>query len=58
MLHTASVNDIAARLHVSANTVKSQRRSLYRKLGASTREEALAIATGHGLITADARVRR
>ncbi|WP_417508041.1 LuxR C-terminal-related transcriptional regulator [Microbacterium sp.] len=50
LIDTANVNTIAARLHVSANTVKSQRRSLYRKLGAASREEALAIALGHGLL--------
>lgn len=55
LLETASVNDIAARLHVSANTVKSQRRTLYRKLGATSREEALAIAIGHGLLSGAAR---
>jgi LuxR family maltose regulon positive regulatory protein len=42
--------DIATRLHVSVNTVKSQRRSLYRKLGAGSREEALAEALAHGLL--------
>ncbi len=42
--------DIAERLHVSPNTVKSQLRSLYRKLGAQSRAEALAIATELGLI--------
>jgi len=56
LLQTASVNDIATRLHVSANTVKSQRRTLYRKLGATSRDEAIAIAIGHGL-THDQRVR-
>lgn len=41
---TSSVTEIASTLVVSANTVKSQRRSLYRKLGVNTREEALARA--------------
>ncbi|MGF2948850.1 helix-turn-helix transcriptional regulator [Microbacterium alcoholitolerans] len=50
LVEAASLNDIAAGLHVSVNTVKSQRRTLYRKLGASSREEALAIAVGHGLL--------
>lgn len=36
---------MAAKFHVSPNTVKSQLRSLYRKLGCSTREEAIRIAT-------------
>lgn len=50
LLRTSRVDEIAARLHVSANTVKSQRRSLYRKLEASSRDEALARAAAHGLI--------
>lgn len=40
---------IAARLGVSANTVKSQLRTLYRKLGVSTRGEALRAAYLQGL---------
>lgn len=36
---------IAAALHVSPNTIKSQLQSLYRKLGCSTREEAIQIAS-------------
>ncbi|MGR6743215.1 response regulator transcription factor [Microbacterium sp. F1-18] len=51
LVDTASVEEIAARLHVSVNTVKSQRRSLYRKLGASSREEAIAAALAYGLLT-------
>lgn len=47
-----SLTDIAAELHVSVNTVKSQRRTLYRKLGATSRDEALAIAAEHGLLAA------
>ncbi|MGM7678815.1 response regulator transcription factor [Microbacterium sp. A94] len=35
---------IARALHVSPNTIKSQLRSLYRKLGCSTRQEAIRIA--------------
>jgi len=49
---TASVGEIAERLHVSENTVKSQRRSLYRKLGVSSRDEAIAVAMGQGLFEA------
>ncbi len=45
-----SVSGIAAELYVSANTVKSQLRSLYRKLGTSSRDEALAVALFHHLI--------
>lgn len=36
---------MASTFHVSPNTVKSQLRSIYRKLGCSTREEAIRIAT-------------
>jgi len=50
LVHSASVTEIAQRLQVSANTVKSQRRSLYRKLGAASRDEALAVAGGYGLL--------
>jgi len=36
-----TLDQVAARLFVSRNTVKTQLRSLYRKLGISTRAEAL-----------------
>lgn len=39
---TSSIELVARRLFVSVNTVKSQIRSLYRKLGVSSRESALA----------------
>ncbi len=38
-------------LFVSVNTVKSQLRSLYRKLGANSRDEALVVARRIGLLT-------
>jgi LuxR family maltose regulon positive regulatory protein len=41
----SSVDEIAARLFVSRNTVKTQTRGLYRKLDASNRSEA--VAAGH-----------
>lgn len=50
LVHTGSVEEMAARLHVSPNTVKTQRRSLFRKLGATRREEALIVAVAHGLL--------
>ena len=46
---THQVAVIAERLYVSPNTVKSQLRSLYRKLGVNSRSEALAIAHERGL---------
>lgn len=42
---------MAATFHVSPNTVKSQLQSLYRKLGCSTREEAVRVATRLRLLT-------
>lgn len=47
---TSSFSEVAANLNVSANTVKSQVRTLYRKLGASTRDEALRTAYLQGLL--------
>jgi LuxR family maltose regulon positive regulatory protein len=41
---------IAARLNVSVNTVKSQLRSVYRKLGVKTRDEAIALALERHLL--------
>ena len=38
----ASLREIAASLYLSLNTVKTHVRSIYRKLGASTREEAVS----------------
>jgi LuxR family maltose regulon positive regulatory protein len=40
-----SLREIAAELFVSYNTVKSQTRAVYRKLGVSTRAEAVAISS-------------
>lgn len=47
---TGNAAAIAAVLFVSVNTVKSQLRSLYRKLGASSRNEALSAARHYGLL--------
>lgn len=46
---TASFGEIAATLSVSANTVKSQVRTLYRKLEVASRDEALRAAQLQGL---------
>jgi len=43
-------NEIAADLHVSVNTVKAHLRSLYRKLDAGTRREAVERARARGLL--------
>lgn len=39
-----TLRQIAAELFVTRNTVKSQVRSVYRKLGVTTRADALAVA--------------
>jgi DNA-binding CsgD family transcriptional regulator len=44
-----TLEQIAAKLFVTRNTVKSQVRSLYRKIGVSTRAEAVAWAESAGL---------
>ena len=41
----ASLGDVARELYLSPNTVKTHRRSIYRKLGVSTREQLLERAT-------------
>jgi LuxR family maltose regulon positive regulatory protein len=45
-----SFHEIAERLHVSSNTVKTHAHAIYRKLDASSRSEAVATATGAGLL--------
>lgn len=49
----ASTAAMAAAFQVSPNTIKSQLRTLYRKLGCSTREEALRAAERLHLLTPD-----
>ena len=44
-----TLEQIATRLFVTRNTVKSQVRSVYKKLGVNTRAEAVACATAIGL---------
>jgi LuxR family maltose regulon positive regulatory protein len=41
---------IAALMFISANTVKSHVKAIYRKLGAASRDEAVTIARNHGLL--------
>jgi LuxR family maltose regulon positive regulatory protein len=45
-----SFREIAEQLYVSRNTVKTQAISVYRKLGVSSRSEAIARARGLGLV--------
>jgi len=45
-----SFREIAKRLHVSSNTVKSQAHAVYRKLDASSRSEAVTRASEAGLL--------
>jgi LuxR family maltose regulon positive regulatory protein len=45
-----TAREIAAQLYVSANTVRSHTRALYRKLGVHTRADAVARATELGLL--------
>jgi len=54
LAHTGNTAEIAAALFVSVNTIKSQLRSLYRKLGAGSREEALLVAREAALLGDDA----
>ncbi|HMN99337.1 MAG TPA: LuxR C-terminal-related transcriptional regulator [Miltoncostaeaceae bacterium] len=45
-----SAREIAADLFVSHNTVKTQMRAIYRKLGVATRDDAVATARERGLL--------
>jgi LuxR family transcriptional regulator, maltose regulon positive regulatory protein len=45
-----SFREIGERLHVSRNTIKTQAISVYRKLGVSSRSEAVALAQDLGLV--------
>jgi LuxR family maltose regulon positive regulatory protein len=47
-----TVQQIADNSVLSYNTVRTQQRSLYRKLGTSSRSEALARARAWGLLAA------
>lgn len=48
-----SFRAIGEQLHLSQNTVKTQANSLYRKLGANSRAEAVMIARRSGLLDSD-----
>jgi LuxR family maltose regulon positive regulatory protein len=45
-----STRQIAAAIYVSPNTVKTHMKAIYRKMGAASRSEAVAIAVGRGLL--------
>lgn len=51
LVNTPSNATIAKELVVSVNTVKTQLRSIYRKLGVSNRDEAIAVALARHLAT-------
>ncbi|MEJ1089227.1 LuxR C-terminal-related transcriptional regulator [Microbacterium sp. Mu-80] len=55
MATVPSIAGIADHLRLSVHTVKSHRRSIYRKLDAQDRETAIAIALDRGLISASER---
>jgi DNA-binding CsgD family transcriptional regulator len=46
----ATLQEVARRLFVSRNTIKTQVRSVYRKVGARTRADAVAWAHAAGLV--------
>lgn len=50
LVQTGSLTEIARTHYVSVNTVKSQLRGLYRKLGVSGREDALREALRRGVL--------
>jgi LuxR family maltose regulon positive regulatory protein len=47
---SATQREIGAELYLSINTVKAYNKSLYRKLGVASRQEAVAVARQLGLI--------
>jgi LuxR family maltose regulon positive regulatory protein len=49
----ASLREIASTLYLSLNTIKTHSRSIYRKLGAASREEAVARGRELGLLQQD-----
>ena len=55
LLPRRTVREIAEALYLSANTIKSHIRAIYRKLGVNTREDALARAVALGLLEEAAR---
>ena len=50
LLDGLSVSQVASELWLSPNTVKTHRRNIYRKLGATTREEMIERAAEAGIL--------
>ena len=50
LLEGLSVSEVARELWLSPNTVKTHRRNIYRKLGATTREEMIERAAEAGIL--------
>jgi LuxR family maltose regulon positive regulatory protein len=44
------MRQIASDMYVSANTVKTHVKAIYRKFGVASRTEAVAMARTHGLL--------
>ena len=55
LLPHRTVREIAEALYLSANTIKSHIRAIYRKFGVNTREDAVARAIALGLLDEAAR---
>ena len=53
LMDSGSATAIARDLYVSPNTIKSQLRSIYRKLGAANRQEAIMIAVERQLLATE-----
>jgi LuxR family maltose regulon positive regulatory protein len=45
-----SLRDVGAELFVSHNTIKAHARAIYRKLGVSSRRDAIAVAVARELL--------
>ncbi len=50
LARTAHIDEIAAELHLSVNTVKTHLKRIYRKLGTSSRDETLVAMHDRGLL--------
>ncbi len=55
LLDGLSVAQVASELWLSPNTVKTHRRSIYRKLGATTRQEMIERAAEAGILPGEPR---